>query len=58
MKIEKKLDINGKEFTLYTPENEEDLEKIRKMAKEGSLDDRESFGDDPDAFRESDGSEN
>lgn len=51
MKVEKKLDINGEEFILYTPENDKDVERLREMVKEGSLDDRESFGDDPKAFQ-------
>ena len=42
--------IDGERVTLYQPETEEDVRKLREMAEKGDLDDRESFGDDPDAW--------
>lgn len=50
--------IDGQTITRILPENEEDVAKLRKMAEGGGsgdvLDDRESFGDDPDAWKEPD----
>lgn len=46
--------IDGKEIVRMTPENEDDVAELRKQAESGDLDDRESFGDDPDAWESDD----
>ncbi|WP_160317548.1 hypothetical protein [Ornatilinea apprima] len=38
MKKQKKIGMNGKTVTIYIPENQEDLEKLYKMQKEGKID--------------------
>jgi hypothetical protein len=36
---------NGRTVTYLIPENDADVEKLRRMAEADELDDRESFGD-------------
>lgn len=45
--------IDGRTITRMMPENEEDLVELGKMAEDDELDDRESFGDDPDVWEKS-----
>ena len=47
---EKERCTNGKVVTILIPENEADLEEIRLGAEAGKIDDRESFGDDPEVW--------
>lgn len=46
-------DINGKTVTLFTPENEKDIEELKRREDAGNLDTRESFADDPEAWTKS-----
>jgi len=42
-----KTDADGHRYTVLVPENAADVERIRKMSDDGSVDTRSSFGDDP-----------
>lgn len=44
--------LGGKTITRMLPENERDVEKLRKLAEDGKVDDRESLGDDPEVWEE------
>lgn len=37
--------LNGEEITQLIPENDEDLEELKRLDEEGELDTAESFGD-------------
>lgn len=41
--------LDGGTIICLTPENEEDVKELRRLEKEGLLDTRHSFGDDPQA---------
>lgn len=43
--------LNGKEIVTLIPENEEDEKELERLAKAGKLDMRDSFADDPQAWK-------
>lgn len=43
---------NGKTIVELIPETDEDLAELERMAAEQDIDQRESFADDPDAWKE------
>lgn len=45
MKVLTEKGLSGKTVTRYLPENDEDVEELRRKAEGGELDDRESLGD-------------
>lgn len=47
---EEKKDAKGQTYTVLIPENEKDLSEIEDLDKEGEIDARESFGDDPEVW--------
>lgn len=42
---------NGKTIVELIPETEEDMAELERMAKEQEIDQRESFADDPEAWK-------
>lgn len=44
--------VDGKEVVMLIPETDEDMAELERMAKVGELDARQSFADDPDAWKE------
>ena len=50
MKRIKHKGLNGKTAIELIPENDADREEIRRMVERDELDDRDSFGDDPEAW--------
>lgn len=52
MKVRKQRGEDGREVRIFLPETEEDLALLERMEEVRKLDQRVSFGDDPQAAQE------